>query len=131
NFVKYRNFLDSAIEMAEDRPRKRYVDGSKIQEHYAIIPTKQVATATAFEKMAPLEKKVYLLVLKTTLAMFLPDYEYQETIIETKVSELLFKATGKVPIKDGWRILFPESTKKEDGKVSPILPDVSVGEKVQ
>src|SRR5699024_6553485 len=69
--------------------------------------------------------------LKTTLAMFLPDYEYQETIIETKVSELLFKATGKVPIKDGWRILFPESTKKEDGKVSPILPDVSVGEKVQ
>lgn len=131
NFVKYRNFLDSAIEMAEDRPRKRYVDGSKIQEHYAIIPTKQVATATAFEKMAPLEKKVYLLVLKTTLAMFLPDYEYQETIIETKVSELLFKATGKVPIKDGWRILFPESTKKEDGKVSPILPDVSVGEQVQ
>lgn len=81
--------------MAQDQPRKRYVDGSKVQEHYAIIPTKQVASESAFNKLDDLQKKIYLLVMKTTIAMFLPDYTYEETVIETMVSTLCFKATEK------------------------------------
>ena len=102
----YARFLSIDEPMAQDQPRKRYVDGSKVQEHYAIIPTKQVASESVFNKLDDLQKKIYLLVMKTTIAMFLPDYTYEETVIETMVSTLCFKATGKVPKVEGWKILF-------------------------
>lgn len=31
------------------KPSKRYVDDQKVQEHYAIIPTKTFPTAEAFQ----------------------------------------------------------------------------------
>ncbi|MGH1772252.1 DNA topoisomerase, partial [Enterococcus casseliflavus] len=74
NYDSYARFLSIDEPMAQDQPRKRYVDGSKVQEHYAIIPTKQVANESAFNKLDDLQKKIYLLVMKTTIAMFLPDY---------------------------------------------------------
>lgn len=101
NYDSYASFLSIDEPMAQDQPRKRYVDGSKVQEHYAIIPTKQVASESAFDKLDDLQKKIYLLVMKTTIAMFLPDYTYEETVIETMVSTLCFKATGKVPKVEG------------------------------
>lgn len=41
--------------------------------------------------------------------MFLSDYEYEETTIETKVSELIFKTTGKVPVKQGWKKILKQT----------------------
>lgn len=40
--------------------------------------------------MDDLQRKIYALVVKTTVAMFLPDYLYEETKIQTKVADLLF-----------------------------------------
>lgn len=130
NYDSYARFLSIDEPMAQDQPRKRYVDGSKVQEHYAIIPTKQVASESAFNKLDDLQKKIYLLVMKTTIAMFLPDYTYEETVIETMVSTLCFKATGKVPKVEGWKILFKADTNKENEE-SQTLPVVMIGEAVQ
>ena len=87
NFGKYSGFLGLDLEMVQTEPRKRYVDGSKVQEHHAIIPTKQVPTESALAKMDDLQRKIYALVVKTTVAMFLPDYLYEETKIQTKEEE--------------------------------------------
>ena len=130
NYDSYARFLSIDEPMAQDQPRKRYVDGSKVQEHYAIIPTKQVASESAFNKLDDLQKKIYLLVMKTTIAMFLPDYTYEETVIETMVSTLCFKATGKVPKVEGWKILFKADTNKENEE-SQTLPVVMIGEAIQ
>lgn len=130
NYDSYARFLSIDEPMAQDQPRKRYVDGSKVQEHYAIIPTKQVASESVFNKLDDLQKKIYLLVMKTTLAMFLPDYTYEETVIETMVSTLCFKATGKVPKVEGWKILFKADTNKENEE-SQTLPAVMIGEAIQ
>ena len=130
NYDSYARFLSIDEPMAQDQPRKRYVDGSKVQEHYAIIPTKQVASESVFNKLDDLQKKIYLLVMKTTIAMFLPDYTYEETVIETRVSTLCFKATGKVPKVEGWKILFKADTNKENEE-SQTLPAVMIGEAIQ
>lgn len=70
NFDKYSHYLNQELEMVQTAPRKRYVDGSKVQEYHAIIPTKQIPTDSALEKMSELQRKIYALVVKTTVAMF-------------------------------------------------------------
>lgn len=45
--------------------------------------------------------------------MFLPDYLYEETKIQTKVADLLFQSIGKTPKQEGWKILFKQQTKEE------------------
>ncbi|MGL9798979.1 DNA topoisomerase III [Enterococcus sp. DIV0802] len=127
NFGKYSVFLGLDLEMVQTEPRKRYVDGSKVQEHHAIIPTKQVPTESALAKMDDLQRKIYALVVKTTVAMFLPDYLYEETKIQTKVADLLFQSIGKTPKQEGWKILFKQQTKEEEEDVQ-TLPLVIIGE---
>lgn len=108
NFGKYSGFLGLDLEMVQTEPRKRYVDGSKVQEHHAIIPIKQVPTESALAKMDDLQRKIYALVVKTTVAMFLPDYLYEETKIQTKVADLLFQSIGKTPkqlLKNNYEIV--------------------------
>jgi DNA topoisomerase-3 len=102
------------------RPNKRYVDDSKVAEHEAITPTEKIATAARLEKMSPLEKAVYLEVMRTTLAMFAPRYEYDETTIITAMPDVDFKSTGKVPISKGWHELWP-TWKDESTQVLPIV----------
>lgn len=108
-------------------PRKRYVDDKKVQEHHAIILTKQVPTRERINKLPSLQQKIYWLIAKTTIAMFLDDYQYLETTIETTVAELLFKSKGQVPQVQGWKVLFSREDKKEK---TTLLPNVSVGENV-
>ena len=126
NFDKYCHYLNNQLEMVQTEPRKRYVDGSKVQEHHAIIPTKQVPTEAALAKMDDLQRKIYALVVKTTVAMFLPDYLYEETKIQTKVADLLFQSIGKTPKQEGWKILFKQN--KEEKEDVQTLPLVLIGE---
>ena len=90
------------------------MNNKKVQEHHAIILTKQVPTNEQFQKLSSLEQNIYLLVARTTVAMFLSDYEYEETIVKVTVGDLLFQAKGQVPTVQGWKEIFP--TKKEDKK---------------
>jgi len=125
NFDKYSHYLNQELEMAQTAPRKRYVDGSKVQEHHAIIPTKQIPTDSALEKMSELQRKIYALVVKTTVAMFLSDYLYEETKIQTKVADLLFQSIGKTPKQEGWKVLFNQQTKEK----KTYSAKVAIGEK--
>lgn len=97
-------------------PKKRFVDSSKVQEHYAIIPTKKVPTTAVFAKMSGLERHLYEEVIRTTLAMFHSDYLYTETKVTTDVNGLPFFTTGKTERDAGWKALFhsPKEEKKEE-----------------
>ncbi|MCU9794441.1 DNA topoisomerase 3 [Enterococcus faecalis] len=133
---KYCSFLSIDLPLTQLEPRKRYVNNKKVQEHHAIILTKQVPTNEQFQSLSPLEQKIYLLVARTTVAMFLPDYEYEETIVKVSVGELLFQTKGQVPTVQGWKELFQnkkEATKtetKEDTENQTKLPKISSNETV-
>lgn len=123
----YQKFLKVKNDNLQLTPRKRYVNAKKVQEHHAIVLTRCVPTEAQFSKMTELEQKVYLLVAKTTLAMFFPDYDFEETVIQVEINNLVFQAKGQLPLNLGWKKLF-ESEKEIEP--SPLLPRVVLNEKV-
>ncbi|MEW9502162.1 type IA DNA topoisomerase [Jeotgalibacillus marinus] len=111
-------------------PRPKYVQDSKVQEHYALIPTKKVLTSQQISALQPKERNVYLEILRSVLAMFHDDYHYEETKIEVSVHDLIFKTSGKVEVKKGWKELFgAEKVSKE--KEETTLPQVTKGQQVE
>ncbi|NRO80152.1 DNA topoisomerase 3 [Lactobacillus helveticus] len=129
NLARYQKLVSKEIALPQIEPQSRYVNGKKVQEHHAIIMTKTVPSQEQLAKLSKLEQQVYDLVLRTTLAMFADPYEYEETTVIAQVGNANFKATGKVPTKQGWKILF--DNQKTDEQEPDTLPPVQKGEQVQ
>lgn len=129
NLNAYQEALNVSFTPASLKPNKRYVDSSKVQEHYAIIPTKSVPTQKKLSGLSREEQNIYNEILATTLAMFHSDYVYEETTIYTNVQDLLFKSTGKRDVKMGWKELFPKPSKSNQEKAQK-LPAVQKSEQV-
>lgn len=125
NVEKYQNILNVSF-VPNKTAHKRYVDGSKVQEHYAIIPTKSIPSESTLNALTSEEKDIYEEILKTTLAMFHSDYEYEETNIITDVNSIEFYTKGKVEVSKGWKELFND--KEETDNKTEILPSVQKGE---
>ena len=84
-----------------DLTKTKYVNDSKITDHYAIIPTGQ--GFENFEKLDDLKKNVYKLIVKRFIAIFYPPAEYNKVNIEVKVDETeTFYATGRVCTNIGY-----------------------------
>ncbi len=129
NLTKYLGLVSKQVALTNTTPNKRYVNGKKVEEHYAIIMTKVVPTKEKLASLPKLQQQVYDLVLRTTLAMFADPYEYEETTIITQVGDANFKATGKVSTKQGWQALFDDH--KADQQAAATLPLVHQGDQVQ
>ncbi|SFH83758.1 type IA DNA topoisomerase [Pisciglobus halotolerans] len=124
--VNYLNLVGEEIKDPQLNENKRYVNGKKVQEHYAIIPTK---TLPKLESLPEKERNIYQLVLYRTLAIFEEPYIYDETTILTKASGVLFKSTGKVEKILGWKQLYKKLGKEsKDNENEQVLPAVKVGE---
>lgn len=107
---------------------KRYVDSTKVQEHYAIIPTKSIPSKEKINALPEDEKSIFYEILKTTLAMFHQDYQYEETNIVTDVKSIEFFTKGKIEVNKGWKALFSkeeQETKENDSDKNKSLPDVN------
>ena len=131
NLNQYLGLVSNQVSLRQTEPQARYVNGKKVQEHHAIIMTKTVPTIEKLNSLPKLEKQVYDIVLRTTLAMFADQYEYEETTILTQVGEALFKATGKVPTNQGWKLLFKADKSTNKDKEETILPAVEKGQAVK
>ncbi|QTD40288.1 type IA DNA topoisomerase [Sporosarcina sp. Te-1] len=123
----YQQLINEPFPVASLSPKKRYVDSSKVQEHYAIIPTKKVPTQAVLGRLSPLERNLYEEIVRTTLAMFHRDYLYTETKVTTDVNGLPFFTTGKTERDLGWKALFKGSKDERD---EPALPPLLQGEPV-
>ncbi len=80
--------------------KTKYVNDSKITDHYAIIPTGQ--GYENLDKLPELQKKVYNLIVKRFLAIFYPAAEYNKLNITIDVEGEKFYASSKVCIKRGY-----------------------------
>ena len=98
--------------------KTKYVNDSKITDHYAIIPTGQ--GFENYEKLKDLHKEIYLLIVKRFLSIFFPPAEYSKISVTVKIEEEQFNIAGKVCTNLGYlKILKPKnketkSTKKEE-----------------
>ena len=92
-----------------DLIKTKYVDDSKITDHYAIIPTGQ--GFENYEGLNELNKNIYKLIVKRFLAIFYPAAEFNKVNITIEVEKEKFYASGRVCIKKGYQEIL-KSTKK-------------------
>lgn len=120
NLNEYMQIANVEFQPLSKEPNKRYVDNSKVEEHYAIIPTKTVPNKQKIESLSDKEKNIYFEIINSTLGMFHHDYVYEETTIITNVKNLEFKTTGTIEKQKGWKELSNESEKSKDNKLPPV-----------
>ncbi len=80
--------------------KTKYVNDSKIIDHYAIIPTGQ--GYENYDKLPELHKQIYKLIVKRFLAIFYPPAEYNKVQVTVNVENETFYASGKVCINQGY-----------------------------
>ena len=80
--------------------KTKYVNDSKITDHYAIIPTGQ--GYENYDKLPELDKKIYKVIVKRFLAIFYPAAEFNKVQVTVNVEDETFYASGKVCINQGY-----------------------------
>ena len=88
---------------------KRVFDTSKVTDHHAIIPTGVVP-----QGLSDAEQKVFDLVARRFIGVFLPDCKFSTTTVLGVVDEVEFKVTGKEILEPGWRIVRDKSSESSE-----------------
>lgn len=94
--------------------KTKYVNDSKITDHYAIIPTGE--GLQVYNSLTELEKKVYNLVLRRFLAIFYPAAKYNKISITTKAGGESFFTTDKICVEEGYLVVLQEDKKNKEEK---------------
>ena len=79
---------------------KRVFDTSKVTDHHAIIPTGVIP-----QGLSDAEQKVFDLVARRFIGVFLPDCKFSTTTVLGEVDKIEFKVTGKEILEPGWRVV--------------------------
>ena len=92
--------------------KTKYVNDSKITDHYAIIPTGQ--GYENYDKLPELHKEVYQVIVKRFIAIFYPPAEYSKVNLTVQVENETFYASGKVCTNQGYlEVLKPKNVNKQ------------------
>ena len=105
---------------------KRVFDTSKVTDHHAIIPTGVIP-----QNLSDAEQKVFDLVARRFIAVFLPDCKYAQTTVLGEVRSVAtesqqteqaveFKVTGRTILDPGWRTVYAKDPKTDDDAESPL-----------
>lgn len=129
NLDSYKEFAKVDFKTKSLEPNKRFVDNEKVQEHFAIVPTKRVVDEKTFNELSDQEKNIYREVMLTTICMFAEDYIYEETTILTDMKGIDFKTIGKTEIEKGWKAIIQTAEKEDENNQS--LPVVAKNDSVQ
>ncbi len=92
---------------------KRVFDTSKVTDHHAIIPTGVIP-----QNLTDAEQKVFDLVARRFIAVFLPDCKFSTTTVLGEVigeeDKVEFKVTGKEILDPGWRVVQGKVSEKSE-----------------
>lgn len=128
-------FAQFAKEITQNLPHinriiasKKYVDDKKLTDHHAITITD---VKIGRKKLTPQELKIYQLIARRLLAIFLPPYTFDKTTIVLQSGGELFKQTGSTIIDKGYTVLYEAFRKKSEMElpklqVNTILPILDV-----
>ena len=136
----FKNFKDEEIHLFIEKmvnekydtnlTKTKYVNDSKITDHYAIIPTGQ--GFENYEKLSPLHKDIYKIIVKRFIAIFYPPAEYSKVSLNIEIDKELFTASGKVCLKNGFLEVLKNKTMEnaEENNSLEILANLKKGQKV-
>ena len=94
--------------------KTKYVNDSKITDHYAIIPTGQ--GYENYNSLPELQKQVYKVIVKRFLAIFYPQAEYSKIQVTVDIEGETFNCSGKVCVKQGFLEILKPLEKKGNKK---------------
>ncbi|PYF06804.1 DNA topoisomerase [Ureibacillus chungkukjangi] len=90
---------------------KKYVDDKKLTDHHAITVTE---VAIGRKKLSPQESKIYHLIARRLLAIFMPAYVIDKTAVVLQSNDVFFKANGNMVIEKGYTVLYDAFKKKQE-----------------
>lgn len=120
--------LATFINQADLKKKSRAWNNSKVGAHHAIIPT---AKSTVSGSLTKDEQNIYYLVARQYLAQFFQPFTYAEKTVIANIAGGTFISKQKDVIAQGWKVLFPKSTKANspsDEFSKPPLPNLSKGQ---
>lgn len=94
--------------------KTKYVNDSKITDHYAIIPTGQ--GLENLDKLPDLQKNIYKLIVKRFLAIFFPPAEFSKVAVTLKIDEETFTANEKICLNKGYLEVLKQEDSAEPAK---------------
>src|SRR5690606_30791209 len=124
--------LDAAAQKADLKIRSKAWNDSKVTDHHGIIPTSEFSAAK-LAKMSPIERKVFELIAKAFIAQFHPDQTWKSVLAKLIVEGETFKATGRIPIANGWRVVYgaeEDDGDEEEKESDQNLPTMTKGDPV-
>lgn len=80
--------------------KTKYVNDSKITDHYAITPTGQ--GYENYNQLPDIQKQIYKVIVKRFLAIFYPPAEYSKIQVTINIENETFHCSGKVCVKQGF-----------------------------
>ena len=113
-------------QMAEEKystniVKTKYVNDSKITDHYAIIPTGQ--GYENYEKLPDLHKQIYKVIVKRFLAIFYPPAEFNKISVVVTIDNEQFSTSGKVFTKTGYLDIAKNKNVKDQSKENETVQD--------
>ncbi|MCB2289686.1 type IA DNA topoisomerase [Clostridium sp. CS001] len=130
--AEIKNIVENILEKKwyNNLAKTKYVDDSKITDHYAIIPTGE--GLSNYLSLKDIEKKIYDLVLRRFLAIFYPPAVFSKVSVITKIDVERFFTSDKVCVEQGYlEVLKPDSDNNESGsKNMKFLSTLKKGQSV-
>ena len=104
---------------------QQVINGGKVTDHHALLPTKSMANADLAALPAG-ERNVLRLISARLLCAVGEPHRYAETTLTTICAEEEFSAKGKVVLSDGWKAVERKMLGELLGKQKEpaVLPDV-------
>jgi DNA topoisomerase-3 len=123
--------VDRAAQNANMTIKSKVWDDSKVSDHHGIIPTTEFH-AGKLADMSPIERSVFMLIAKSFVSQFYPDQTWKTMTAIVKCEGLDFRASGRIPGSEGWRVVFDGETEDDDdGKEdNQTVPPMKRGDKV-
>ena len=120
-------------QMAEEKystdiVKTKYVNDSKITDHYAIIPTGE--GYENYEKLQDLQKQVYKIIVKRFLAIFYPPAEFSKVSVTVNIDNEEFGTSGKVCLKKGYLEILKGKKDEEEENNLDILAALKKGQEI-
>ena len=105
------------------RKSKKVFDNAKITDHHAIIPTGVLP-----QGLTDVQRNVYDLIVQRFVAVFYPDCRFATTTVDGEAAGIPFRASGKVIVDEGWRVLFPKANAAREGGANAASSSSAAGE---
>ena len=118
-------------EATAEKNFKAVINGKKVSDHHAIIPTASVDKAN-LEELPSGEREVLKLIATRLLEAVSTPCRYMETVIDADCNGHQFKAKGKQVIDEGWKAIAPsKKSDKDEDNDQEISASINAGEKLK